>query len=65
MKTVLTSAPSINGHANASKSSASHTDTTPTAPSHHLRVLTDEEMDMVAGGLMNSPGHRANLLKSI
>jgi hypothetical protein len=50
MKTILMSASSINGQADAPRSSANHTDTSPTAPSHQLRVLTDDEMDKVAGG---------------
>jgi hypothetical protein len=51
MKTILMSASSINGQADAFKSSANHTDTVPTDPSHQPRVLTDDEMDKVAGGI--------------
>jgi hypothetical protein len=56
MKTVLTSALSINGKADASKSSANRTDTLPIDPSHQPRVLTDEELDMVAGGIFFKGG---------
>lgn len=52
MKAVLTSA--LNGKADLSKPSTNHTDTSLTAPSHQFRVLTDDEMDMVAGGAADS-----------